>query len=655
MRKWVFVFITGMLSACANKKDAASITISFPKKSSISSKSHFTKSEGSLTSMWNGQINLESEVDCFGIFVGGPESIHQRNFCNEYLTDKRVVDFGNYYGAVGRNGQEIQIEIDADVSREITLIAMGSQSGTCVDFAGLSPPKGEFTHPRIIHQKTYQFSAGPQAIYVDLKSVFDNTNPQLDRCQFDSPLEPSIQTPLTPALLSFSTTTPHDFGSVSVGGSQSVTLSLMNSGQTTASSLTAVALAAPFAYTGGSFPGTSGTCGFSLAAGSSCLLNLEFIPSIGGAFSETLSLTYDDGFNLLTLSKNLQGTGLSSAILSISDGPGAYDFGISPAGSSQQKTFTINNVGSATATAINGVGLATPFSFFGGSFPGAGGTCASTLLAGGSCTVVVSYSPVVPSGGDMDSLLIDYHDGISTIQALRDLSGVAVAPANLVISETDTYDFGTIAMGATSPHIFTITNTGGFPASSLVEVGLNVPFEFSGGGFPGTNGDCAVTLSSGASCNLEIQFNPIGIGLVADTIDLAYNDGVVATNVTRAIQGTGAAPAVLTIGGPYPYDFGLITASSSQTTTLTVTNSGGVAATGITDGAGLATPFSYSAGVFPGTLGTCSPTLLPGASCTLDLTFFPIAISVYTDSLILNYYDGAMPAVLNHGVTGTGN
>src|SRR5690606_32426216 len=139
--------------------------------------------------------------------------------------------------------------------------------------------------------------------------------------------------------------------------------------------------------------------------------------------------------------------------------------------------------------------------------------------------------------------------------------------------------------------------------------GLAAPFDFLGGGYPGTGGDCGGTLASGATCNIVVEFAPTGLGPFNDTINIAYNDGAAAQNATRDIQGTSEAPASLDIAGADPYDFGTQANGSTTAVVLTVTNSGAVSATSIADGAGLAAPFTYVGGTYPGTLGNCGASL----------------------------------------------
>jgi hypothetical protein len=50
-----------------------------------------------------------------------------------------------------------------------------------------------------------------------------------------------------------------------------------------------------FGYAGGSFPGEYGTCGNTLAAGTSCEVELRFAPNTLGPHQATLTLSYDGG------------------------------------------------------------------------------------------------------------------------------------------------------------------------------------------------------------------------------------------------------------------------------------------------------------------------------------------------------------------------
>ena len=112
------------------------------------------------------------------------------------------------------------------------------------------------------------------------------------------------------------------------------------------------------------------------------------------------------------------------AVLAISNGP-SYDFGLTTVGVRSTQLFVVRNNGGFPAT-ISGSSpaLATPFSFVGGSFPGASGTCVSngTLLPGETCALDVEFLPS-SSISDSADLSISYNNGVSTTLATRSLKG----------------------------------------------------------------------------------------------------------------------------------------------------------------------------------------------------------------------------------------
>lgn len=80
----------------------------------------------------------------------------------------------------------------------------------------------------------------------------------------------------------------------------------------------------------------------------------------------------------------------ASALLVISDAT-TYNFGSITVSTNVDKTFTVSNSGSAPASSMAGLAFSNAaYTFKGGSYPGTGGTCSTTLAALSSCTVVVT-------------------------------------------------------------------------------------------------------------------------------------------------------------------------------------------------------------------------------------------------------------------------
>lgn len=106
-----------------------------------------------------------------------------------------------------------------------------------------------------------------------------------------------------------------------------------------------------------------------------------------------------------------------------------------------EKSLTFSNSGDAPAQGFSLGALSAPFAFKGGSFPGNGGTCTTTLNGHGSCTVVLTYSPsdvnthsqfltwnyTNPDLADNDALTIS---GVS-VEVAAVLGGKPANPSNI--------------------------------------------------------------------------------------------------------------------------------------------------------------------------------------------------------------------------------
>ena len=74
---------------------------------------------------------------------------------------------------------------------------------------------------------------------------------------------------------------------------------------------------------------------------------------------------------------------------------------------------------------IGEVGLAAPFSFKGGSYPGTGGTFGTNLNVAASCTIVIRFDPV-SLGVQVDTIDIQYNDGVGVTNSTRSIQGSGI-------------------------------------------------------------------------------------------------------------------------------------------------------------------------------------------------------------------------------------
>ncbi|MCC7402812.1 MAG: choice-of-anchor D domain-containing protein, partial [Bdellovibrionales bacterium] len=455
----------------------------------------------------------------------------------------------------------------------------------------------------------------------------------------------------TAAQLTISDAPTYDFGTQALGASVDKSFTVNNTGGTDATTMSGAALVLPFSYKGGTYPGTGGTCGATLAAGANCSVVVNYAPTSAGVHSGTLTLNYNDGVTAQSSARPMQGTGAVAAFLSISDGA-TFDFGTQALGATAEHSFTVTNTGGLSATGIAGSGLALPFAFKGGSYPGTGGTCSASLAAAGTCTMIVTFAPTV-TGIQTDTINLDYNNGLIAATASRDVQGTGASAATLTISDGPTYNYGTLAVSASADHTFIVNNTGGMTASAVSGTGLAAPFTFKGGTYPGTGGSCGASLVGGTSCTLVVTYNPSTTGVHNDTLVMNYNNGITGTSTSVDVQGTGAATALLAISDAPLYDFGGLAIGASATYTLTVSNTGGVAATSVV-GTGLAPPFSYNGGSYPGTGGTCGATLNSSANCTIVVKYNPTAVGIHTDTIQIDYDSGSGLQSATRDLQGTG-
>jgi hypothetical protein len=236
--------------------------------------------------------------------------------------------------------------------------------------------------------------------------------------------------------------TTFSFGKVGVGQTIGHTFYVTNVGGGDASQLQGSALATGpvLSYAGGgAAPGQGGSCGATLAAGASCTIVATFSPTNTMMTNSSVVLSYNDGSAVQMATRPLTGTGTNAALLEVDDFPGlrlgfAVDFGTLGLGNSTDRQVFLVNNGGATATQISGTfGGGQGFTFKGGNYPGAQGTCGPTLASGSSCMVTLSFSPTGP-GVANDTFTVSYGDGTGMATATRSLLGTGTQAALLRIA-----------------------------------------------------------------------------------------------------------------------------------------------------------------------------------------------------------------------------
>ena len=170
------------------------------------------------------------------------------------------------------------------------------------------------------------------------------------------------------------------FGNQAVGvGSAAHAVTLTNAGNSTLS-VTGIAV---FGVNSSEFAQTN-NCGSSVAAGANCTINVTFKPSAAGSRSAALAIT--DNATGSPQSASLSGTGVSTGVTL---SPSSVAFGNQAVGAaSSAHTVTLTNSGSSTLS-ISGIAVfGTNASDFAQN-----NTCGSSVAAGGTCNIVVLFTP----------------------------------------------------------------------------------------------------------------------------------------------------------------------------------------------------------------------------------------------------------------------
>ncbi len=241
-----------------------------------------------------------------------------------------------------------------------------------------------------------------------------------------------------------------NFGSTLVGTGGMLAVSISNT-STSAVTLAGISATGDYSVANGTCPAAGGT----LAAGASCTVQVSFLPLETGTLNGTLSIA--TSATTLALTVPLTGVGVQSTLLIT---PASLSFGSVAVGAPVTQSFTLANTGTtaigkiveAISTGAGDYAITTP--------------CAvTTLAAGGSCSVTVTFAPTAV--GTRSGTLVVTSTDISSPDAVP-LNGIGAA-------------------GGT----FTLTVNGGSSALVTAASGSGTPANYGlvvtpGGGFGGT-------------------------------------------------------------------------------------------------------------------------------------------------------------------------
>jgi hypothetical protein len=267
---------------------------------------------------------------------------------------------------------------------------------------------------------------------------------------------------------------------------------------------------------------TSNPCNGTLAAKTKCSFLVSFTPTTNGIIKGNLTITPTPSGNIVA--GGLTGTGQNGATSPLTFTPASVSFGNVGITTSSSKTTTIKNISTATIN-INSV---TGSGYFVVT-PSGASPCGGNLLAGKSCTVTVTFTPLV-TGSILGGVTVIDNASIST--QIQNATGTGLLDITLTPTSIN---FGTVNVGSTSAvSVVTVTNNlpTAVPINSVVASGDFI--STTGGGIP-----CGSSVLANSTCTLGVQFSPSVTGSISGALTFSYGAG--SSPQVVGLSGTGGS------------------------------------------------------------------------------------------------------------------
>ena len=208
-----------------------------------------------------------------------------------------------------------------------------------------------------------------------------------------------------------------------------------------------------------------------------------------------------------------------------------------------------------------------------------------------------------------------------------------------------TFSFGSIQTGSASqPQALTLTSNGGQALSiNSISIGGADPSQF----METDTCQAPAVLQPNKFCSVSITFQPTSTGVGSQQATLSIIDNAPGSPQSLTMTGLGVAPpppAPAVSASPDPVSFSTITqGTTSSPTSLVLTNSG-------------TAPLHISSVAIGGnnvgdfsTINGCSGTINVKATCTITITFAPLAAGQRTETITVSDDASDSPQVINVG------
>ena len=375
-----------------------------------------------------------------------------------------------------------------------------------------------------------------------------------------------------------------------------------------------------------------------LAAATTCALPISFTPATSGGISGTVKLT-DNALNVsgTVQTINLNGTAPSPTAPVASLSATAIGFANQTVNTtSAASTITLSNTGNAALTGIAISITGTDPSDFAQT-----DTCGTTLAASANCTISITFTPASVANF---TATLSVADNASNSPQTATLSGSGTAvPVPVANLNPTSLSFPSTSVSSTAAaQTLTLTNTGNATLTGIAIslAGAN-PADFA------ETTTCGTTLAASATCTISVTFAPLSAAGFSAAISVA--DNASGSPQTAALSGIGRpAPMPQAVLSPTSLGFGSQktgTASAAQTITLSDTGTAALTVSSIALTGVSASAFSQ--------INTCGTTLAASATCTISVTFTPVAAGTLVAEISVADNAGGSPQIVALSGTAT--
>ena len=445
------------------------------------------------------------------------------------------------------------------------------------------------------------------------------------------------------------------FGSVATGASSATQAVTVTNSGSAAAPVTTISTSGDFSQTN--------TCGSSIAAGSSCTVNVKFTPTTAGSRTGNLTVTASG----ITSTVPLSGTGVAPGPI-LNPNPASLSFaGTIVGNTSATQTVTVTNSGTSSAT-VSGVTATGDFTQT--------NNC-GTLVAGGTCAVTIAFKPTT-GGTRTGSVTLTSNANNSPTAITLTGSGIGTT-TNLAAGRPATASSQVNATQAASTatdgdaNTYWESNNNAFPQWLQVDLGaayaigkVTLKLPPAAAWSTRTQTLAVQTSTNGTSfsdavASATYTFNPASGNTATITVpgtsaryvrvNITANSGWPAGQVSEfevypSGGGTTPPPTSATLSAsPTSLSFaGQAPGTTSAAKTVTVANTGTAAA----NGASVAVSGDYTQ------TNNCGTSIAAGASCTVNVTFRPTASGTRTGSLTVTSSATNSPTTVALSGTGSG-